>query len=402
MKWIRKVLDLLVGVPLMALSVWPVRLRRRIAGGRVDGRVYFLRTLASILFIVVYYAMVVEVVARGVALARGRTTTPPWRYVDDRFLYAFHPFRAFETRPNAVVKQGTAGYHRIGVEYYINEFGARGPALAPKGSGKPRIICMGGSVTFGGGVPEQDTWPARLAKLVPEWSVMNAGVTGYTSRHILAYAQGSLFDLEPDLLIVLTGRNDLHCNESFHPDRFRADYAHMHGVRDEPEGLRKWLIRNTWFYCTLARWRQGIKSGLGRVMRRKGPPVPEMGPRGIGAFRRNIEDLLALAKRRNIPVLLLSEAPGYLPLTMPDGSANPHLWHLDRDAPGCAPDVYTRGLEAYGDQLAATGAPYIDLVREMPRDPALFVDSIHMSGKGGEETARRIVPVARKLLEARR
>ena len=83
---------------------------------------------------------------------------------------------------------------------------------------------------------------------------------------------------------------------------------------------------------------------------------------------------------------------------MPDGSPNPHLPHLGRDAPGCAPDVYTRGLAAYGEELRGTGAPYVDLVVEFPRDPAMFVDSIHLSAAGGEEAARRILPVARKVL----
>ena len=72
---------------------------------------------------------------------------------------------------------------------------------------------------------------------------------------------------------------------------------------------------------------------------------------------------------------------------------------MGRDAPGVAPEVYTAGLERYADELRATGAPFVDLARELPRDPSLFVDSIHLSGKGGAEIARRILPAVRKLLE---
>ncbi len=394
-----RIVDAVVGGLGFVLIVWPVRLRRRIAGPTGRGRAFF-RTLLSIAFLVLYYVLALEAATRTVRLLQGHPTEPSWRYVDDRFLYAFHPFRAMEMRPGARVVHGTAGFHdKPGVEYHVNEWGGRGAPLAPRESGRPRIICLGGSTTFGPGIPESDTWPARLAALAPEWSVMNAGVSGYTSRHVLAYAQGSLLDLEPDLLILYVGRNDLHANESFHGERFRADYAHMHGVRIEPEGLHKWLIRHSWVVLTVARWRRGISSGIGRVMRRLGPPVTTIGPRGLAAFRRNIEDLLALAARREVAVLLLSEAPGYLPVELPDGRRNPHLDHLARDAPGVAPEVYTVGLELYADQLRATGAPFLDLARAFPRDPTLFADSIHLNGKGGAEIARRILPVARGLLK---
>jgi lysophospholipase L1-like esterase len=124
-----------------------------------------------------------------------------------------------------------------------------------------------------------------------------------------------------------------------------------------------------------------------------------MGPRGRAAFRRNVEDLLALAARRGVKVVLVSEAPGYLPLELPDGLPNPHLPHLARDARGVAPEVYTAALLEYADELRGTGAPFVDLTREFPRDPTLFIDSIHLSGRGAAEVAHRVLPVARALLE---
>lgn len=397
-KALLRIVDVVVGGLGFVLVVWPVRLRRRIAGPTGRGPA-FSRALLGIVFLVLYYVAAIEAATRVVRLVQGHPTEPSWRYVDDRFLYAFHPFRAMEMRPGAEVVHGTAGFHNDeGVEYHVNEWGGRGPPLAPRESGRRRIICLGGSTTFGTGIKESETWPAQLATLAPEWSVMNAGVSGYTSQHVLAFAQGSLLDLEPDLLILYVGRNDLHANESFHRESFRSDYAHMHGVRIEPEGLHKWLLRHSWVVLTVARWRRGITSGMGRVMRRRGPPVTTIGPKGLVAFRRNIDDLLTLAARRGVLVLLLSEAPGYLPVELPDGRRNPHLDHLARDAPGVAPEVYTTGLELYADELRATRAPFLDLTRGFPRDPSLFVDSIHLSGKGCAEIARRILPVVRGLL----
>jgi len=394
-----RIVDVIFGGLGFVLVSWPVRLRRRVAGPTGRGPA-FSRALLGVFFLALYYWCVLEVVTRGVRIAQGRSVSPSWHHVDDRWLYAFHPFRAVEMRPGAVVRWNTAGFRPFShEEYHINEHGGRGPALDARDSGRPRIICMGGSTTFGTSIKEKDTWPARLAARAPEWSVMNAGVSGYTSQHILAFAQGSLLDLEPDLLIVYTGRNDVHANESFHKSRFRSDYAHFHGVRVEPEGLHKWLLRNSWLVLFVTRWQRDIRSGLGKVMHRRGPPITTMGPRGKAAFRRNVEDLLALAARRGVKVLLVSEAPGYLPIELPDGRPNPHLPHLARDAPGVTPEAYTAGLERYADELRGTGAPFVDLAREFPRDPSLFIDSIHLNGAGGAEIARRILPVARRLLE---
>ncbi|MDH3590792.1 MAG: GDSL-type esterase/lipase family protein [Planctomycetota bacterium] len=389
--------DLLVGIPLALLSMWPIRLRRKIAGPRDRGPA-LARGVVSILFLLVYYVVVFELVARGVQLARNKPTTPPWRYVDDSFLYERHAFRGFGMIPNAQVRKGVAGFSRDDFRILVNEHGCRGPALDPPGSGRPRVLCFGGSVTFGTGVDHDAAWPARLAALAPEWSVMNCGVSGYMSAHILAFLQGALFDLEPDLVIVYTGRNDMHMNESFQGAAFQSDYQHAHGNDRRPTGLSRWFIHNTFLGCTVARWNQSVRNALGRTMRRRGAPVADMGPRGRAAFRRNIDDLLALAKRRDIPVLLASEAPGYEPLTLADGSRNPHLDHLAKDAAGCPPAVYTRGLEAYGDTLRATGAPYVDTARELRRDPWLYVDSIHLSRAGAQEVAKMLLPAARKLI----
>ena len=387
------VVDLVVGVPLMMLAPWPVRIRRRIAGPGTAWRV-----IVSWLFLLLWYVVLVETAVRGVRLISGKPTSPSWHYVDDRYLYDDHPFRAVELKPGARYVYGVGGYTGD-VEYRINEHGCRGPALDPPDADRPRILCLGGSVTFGLDLAEDETWPAQLQRLLPDSSVMNCGVSGYMSRNIVSFAQGSLLDLEPDLLVLYVGRNDLHANEVFHPESFSADYSHMYSPRRLPEGLKKWLIRHSWICLTLARWTQDIGSAFLRMRNRSGAGIETFGPRGVAAYRRNIEDLIALAERRDVRVLLASEAPGYYPLKLADGSANPHLDTLARDTGHCPPEVYRKGLERYGDVLKATGAPYADTVRELTRDPSLYIDSVHLSAAGCEAVARMLAPRVRALLK---
>ncbi|MHC4819960.1 MAG: hypothetical protein ACYTF8_18115, partial [Planctomycetota bacterium] len=162
--------DVVVGGLGFVLVVWPVRLRRRVAGPTGRGPA-FSRALLGVLVLLLYYGCVLEVVTRGVRIARGRSVSPSWHHVDDRWLYAFHPFRAVEMRPGTVVRRNTAGFRPLSnEEYHINEHGGRGPALDDRDSGRMRIICMGGSTTFGTSIKEKDTWPARLAARAPDWS----------------------------------------------------------------------------------------------------------------------------------------------------------------------------------------------------------------------------------------
>jgi len=369
--------DKLLGVPLMLLFVWPVRWKRKIAGPRDRGP-QFWRGFASVLFVVVFYVLVLEGVLRVGQILRGRKPGPSWRYLDDRFLYEFHPTRAFGLRPGADVVWGTAGlYWRKDLEFHINRFGCRGPELAPKASGKRRVICFGGSVTFGDKLNWKETWPGQLAE-ISGWSVMNAGVPGYLSPHILAFAQGGLLDLQPDLVIVYTGFNDLANNDALHPDRFRDDYHHANGLRQEPEGLAKWLTRNSFVYYGLSRWRRSATSAIGRIMNRE--VIPEqVGPRGLAAFQRNCTDLAALCKRRGIPILFASESQGY----------TDHKWA----------GWHQLGLEAYAAALKSIGEPYLDTVHLMGPDRSLYSDHVHLTPKGGRRAAELVYAQARKLLE---
>ena len=369
--------DKLLGVPLMLLFVWPTRWKRKIAGPRDRGP-RFWRGFAGILFVVCFYLLVIEGAFRIGQLLRGHDPSPPWRYLDDRFLYEFHPMRAFGLRPGADVVWGTAGlYWRKDLEIHVNRFGCRGPELAPKESGKPRVLCFGGSVTFGDKLNWDETWPGQLAEM-SGWSVMNCGVPGYLSPHVLAFAQGGLLDLQPDLVIVYTGFNDLANNDALHPDRFRDDYRHANGLRKEPEGLAKWLVRNSFVYYGLSRWRRSATSAIGRIMNRE--VIPErVGPRGLAAYVRNYTDLAALCKRRGIPILFASESPG-------PSDAKWREWRRN-------------GLGAYADALKSIGEPYVDTFRELGSDPALYSDFVHLAPKGCGRAAELVWARARKLLE---
>jgi hypothetical protein len=69
-----------------------------------------------------------------------------------------------------------------------------------------RVLCLGGSTTFGATVSDDETWPAQLeAQLTAQGrrvQVFNAGVNGYMTRQKVAWAEALIPVIRPDVVIV--------------------------------------------------------------------------------------------------------------------------------------------------------------------------------------------------------
>ncbi len=84
------------------------------------------------------------------------------------------------------------------------------------GSHDVRILAIGDSFTFGPYVPNEDTWPAQLERLLDTalyphvtTQVLNAGVSGYTIVDEYYYLKERGLALEPDLVILAFFPNDI-------------------------------------------------------------------------------------------------------------------------------------------------------------------------------------------------
>jgi len=129
-----------------------------------------------------------------------------------RDLHELHPERRwlFGLRPGADVTLGATG----GIRYRINDDGFRDRPRTPfPKSGVYRILVLGDSVTFGYGVPEDETFPQQLERALVQAGasveVLNFGVNGYNP-----YTEAALFAdrgaaYHPDLVLVQFCINDL-------------------------------------------------------------------------------------------------------------------------------------------------------------------------------------------------
>ena len=94
---------------------------------------------------------------------------------------------------------------------------------------KIRILCLGGSTTWGDGVKDsEDTYPAVLQSYLEEKGynvdVINGGVPYYTSLEVLMrYITFGIFT-KPDIVLLHTGGNDIgpFCS----PYDYKPDYSH--------------------------------------------------------------------------------------------------------------------------------------------------------------------------------
>ena len=150
-----------------------------------------------------------------------------------RDLYITHPYLPVVLRPSTEYRDADMAAH-------INAQGLRGPERdAARTPGSWRVVCVGGSTTFGAGiVGDENTWPARLEERLsaarPDLrvEVLNAGVPGYTTAENVIYLSLRLLDLEPDLVVLYEGYNDFKPNR--HPG-FVSDYSHWRDREAPPQ-----------------------------------------------------------------------------------------------------------------------------------------------------------------------
>jgi lysophospholipase L1-like esterase len=152
------------------------------------------------------------------------------------------------------------GYERDGVVQH-NEDGYRGEKVPLKRSAKYRILCMGGSTTYGFGVALPDeTYPAQLEKILNKYikedkeindkydgvEIINAGLEAGNSAEELEQYLAKYRYYHADAVIIHSGINDAQL-ASTQNQNFQLDYTHSRRINFhlEPLGLpARWLLKS--------------------------------------------------------------------------------------------------------------------------------------------------------------
>jgi lysophospholipase L1-like esterase len=310
--------------------------------------------------------------------------------------YRPHPLLVVAGRPDAVLE--AAGH--------VVHFNARGQRVTnvrdvavPKPEGTYRIVCEGGSTTFDLLSPDDaGTWPARLGRLLrPRADVVNAGFPGWTSLESLVSLETRDLDLQPDLVVVFSGVNDLQPagHVPFAPD-YTAGHAEIlprvTGVVPVPLSLVSRLVFVEWLRGRL-KARDAPEGGEGYAPSYEwtgGPKRDDIPAEAVAVYERNLRSTIAVAASGGARTLLVAQKARL----RAGREASDRVW-LEGWTPGLTPTGYLAGLARYNAVARRLGdegiALFLDPFAGEAFGDAHFQDPVHFSPAGSELFAKSLV-----------
>lgn len=315
----------------------------------------------------------------------------PVRFEYQRARVEPHPYLAYAPKPN--FRSSPAAPRQIS----HNSLGFRGPEIPlQKPPGVLRVVCLGGSSTYGHG-PTSDatTWPARLEVYLSEAlpgrtiQVVNGGCQGWSTFEMLGNLAYRALDLSPDLVIVYETINDMRC--ALYPG-VKSDNTHWRAVwqplpEDPLSSSITWLLLRR----TLD---GGVPGDLGGFVIRDFDGKrdsyawrPET-ERGFRNTYRNLESIATLAERNGARVLLGTQA-----LRREDverinpQSAADQLRAFDYVTALVRRVAERRGLPL-ADVQAALARRLAEQRAERGGQDSLFTSEVHVTDEGADLIAR--------------
>jgi lysophospholipase L1-like esterase len=312
--------------------------------------------------------LVCEVVLRVYVTSRGWTANC---YITGDAFFVPDPFSGHTLRPNLRLRSST-------YDITVNSLGMRGPEIAvEKPAGIKRIAILGASSVFGYLVPDGEDSCRVLEELLvergQECQVINAGVPGFNMQQVTARFNWQVTPLQPDIVIVYLGWNDIVSLISEDP------YAERFLVRPAPSLATRIMIHSTLY--GLLRYRLFPPSAARFVPKGDQRSIT---PAGAAAFRERLETLLETTERSGAAVIVCTqvmaahpEAPQELSNYLGD---NEEQIKLTREiGPWVSEELQTI---AKNHQLH-----FIDAKIEIPPDATVLGDAIHLTRKGHEQLA---------------
>jgi hypothetical protein len=160
------------------------------------------------------------------------------------------PYTVYDNLPDQRTKNFSTDSH-----------GFRGPDVDLETRKDLRVAIIGGSAAFGlVAATDEETFAGVLAREHPNWQVVNAGVAGFLSGQELGHLIHNVADIEPDVVVVFSGWNDLYA-QWFGGTRM----DHELGYNGNFQAVEIQLVQNYWSEVGI--WKSFIRF-FGAVMRK--------------------------------------------------------------------------------------------------------------------------------------
>jgi len=297
------------------------------------------------------------------------------------------------------------------VRFSTNNMGFRGgDLLMPKPEGEFRVFMVGGSTTECLYLDDTcavthvlETYLNAGIETSTTIKVYNAGKSGDRSYDHIAMISQRLVHLDPDMIILFCGMNDLTAAI------YDADYTHLpiSGRQRLSFGdLTKYLLtefqlprRLFYLYRRLARPDEEttvltvipIHSDYKRkVVYRKSQSATDSRPRiDIAPYRNNLTTIAGLARIHAISLVFMTQATTWNSAIDPDISDR--HWATFRNGVTYREEAMDRAMSAYNDALRDVGQEHNIPVFEtdflLPKSREFFYDDCHFNIQGARKAA---------------
>lgn len=316
---------------------------------------------------------------------------------------AHPPHRAlrFEAEPGLPGMKGVT-------RWTTNNLGFRGDELvSPKPVDELRVFLIGGSTTECLIVDDADSLDAVVQRTMQERvadraqvRVYNAGISGDRSDDHVAILTQRIVHLQPDIIVVFAGINDLlaaiHGHDYLHLPTQRPPPWMMLATQSQLGRLAYYTVKLKLPVQELAQDELIVTGYQYGVKRQKsaraasGPPTFDT--RG---YANNLRTLAGLAAGHGIPLIFITQQTTWN--SDVDSTAKDWQWMLNVDDVRYAEDDMHHALERMNDSMRqiadSLDVPLYDLARLMPKSTEFFYDDVHFNTNGARVAGTQLAAV---------
>jgi len=309
----------------------------------------------------------------------------------------FPPDFYLPTEPEA----GLPGVHGPNL-FSTNNMGFRGGHLAiPKPKNEFRVFIIGGSTTeclyLDDSEAINSTLQKQLSEHVPDnitIKVYGAGKSGDASDDHVSMLVHRIVHLEPDMVIVFSGVNDL--------SRSIYNYDYLHYAQERPKSKLP-LIKLMATEFQLPRRIYYLQQGISptdryvlekitsktqykeKVRLRESVPVSNERPRvDPDAYAQNLRTIIGVLNAHRVQLVLMTQQTTWN--SSVDSEAKNWHWILYRGGVTYREDFMDEALESLNDQMRRlaieNSIPLYDLAKSMPKSLEFFYDDVHFNEHG--------------------
>jgi lysophospholipase L1-like esterase len=312
--------------------------------------------------------------------------------------------------------------------FSTNNMGFRGSDLAvPKPGNEFRIFLIGGSTAECFYLDDSQSIDAVLQAYLQSHinsglsvRVYNAGKSGDASDDHVSMLAHRIVHLEPDLIIVFAGINDLtrsiYNHDYLHyvrPSKSSPPVLSLRSLATEfPSLATEFQIPRRLYYASkqVSRTDRDILEGIplksdykSKVELRKSVPVSDEKPRvDLQSYAANLRTIVGIANGHKTQLVFMTQQSTWNSSV----DSNAHAWHwiLYRNGKTYREEFMAEALESLNNVMRNIAQEYsiplFDLAKSLPKSLEYFYDDVHFNVNGalltGKELGLYISPLVRK------